>query len=200
MFQYVLLTVLHVTRLERVASVMTATLWKQTKVDAMVSPHWNNDQSDVKAGWHVCLSKTVPQIEDLFMSKKSLYFTLKWSLNIWYLKYYTTTLIKWCAINAACCLDYNPITQLVEICHWLSWVQGNAERWNCLEALALVWGWNIFQLLTKFIVIITQWSLYVPACAANCTTCDTAGTCSICNDGYIVKADKSGCDGKSILK
>ena len=59
---------------------------------------------------------------------------------------------------------------------------------------------NIFQLLTKFIVIITQCSLYVPACAANCTTCDTAGMCTICNEGYIVKADKTGCDGKSTLK
>ena len=60
---------------------------------------------------------------------------------------------------------------------------------------------NIFQVLIKFIVIITQCSLYVPACVANnCATCDSAGICTKCKEGYTVKPDKSGCDGKSILK
>ena len=57
---------------------------------------------------------------------------------------------------------------------------------------------NTFQLLTKFIVIITQCSWCVPGCAANCATCDPHRRCTKCNEGYIVKADKLGCDGKSI--
>ena len=98
-------------------------------------------------------------------------------------------------------MDYTPVTQLVEVCHWLSRAQ-----WECREIQFLrttgtgIGDGNIFQLLTKFIVIITQCSWCVPGCPANCASCDTARTCTECNEGYIVNTDRSGCDGKFIVK
>ena len=57
-------------------------------------------------------------------------------------------------------------------------------------------GWKHISAFEKN--YITQCSLYVPACAANCASCYTDGICGQCNEGYTVKADKRGCEGKSV--
>ena len=36
--------------------------------------------------------------------------------------------------------------------------------------------------------------LFVPACADNCNYCDTAGECTVCNEGYRVNNGIRKCD------
>ena len=43
-------------------------------------------------------------------------------------------------------------------------------------------------------LITPQCSLCLEVCSDHCKTCNTAGQCSTCNDGFIVKTDQSGCD------
>ena len=114
----------------------------------------------------VCLSKTVPRLTYLLWATH-LYFTvtLRWLPNIWHSRYCTTTLIKRCIINATCCLDYNYVIQLVEVCHWLSEAQGESREITLLGTTGNGIGdGSTFYLLTKFIEMITVFLVCLRMC------------------------------------
>ena len=68
-------------------------------------------------------------------------------------------------------------------------------RLNVVMSIIKKQFYNLFQNVLNT----AQCTLCVPACALHCETCETAGKCTTCSDGFVVKGDKSGCDGPFVF-